>query len=578
LLAQDGLPPSEGNPQFHQQMVYAVARTTIGHFERALGRRALWSPRFYQTDEGDIKDEFVPLLRIYPHALREANAYYSSVKKALFFGYFPASVTDPGENLPGGIVFTCLSHDIVAHETAHALLDGLHRRFIEPTNVDVWALHEAFADIVALFQHFTYPDVLRHQIARTRGDLESQNLLGELAYQFGQAIGHYGALRSAIGRTDPRTKKWIPETPDPERIHTTTEPHTRGAILVAAVFEAFLTIYKWRVADLLRIATGGTGVLALGELHPDLVSRLSEEAAKTARHIVQICIRALDYCPPVDVDFGDYLRALITADASLVSDDRHNYRLAIIEAFRRRGIYPRDVRNLSEESLLWKSPDEEEKKAFLKVFGNAQRLRQLVPDWGLTEDREQIYHQTKISQGTLKTWFADPRAREAAKAAHIVLDKDAPEAFYRDKYGAPTLEVHSVRPARRIGPDGHTETELVIEMTQRRRGYYDLETQEKADSGDPKPPKPDFIFRGGCTLLVDPRTAHVRYCIYKRILSKTRLDHMRNFLLEDATPSLHATHFGDPRRTYFKKITKEEEFRIEPFALLHRCVSSEEAI
>ena len=39
LLAQDGWPPSEGNPQFHQQMVYAVAMTTIGHFEQALGRK-----------------------------------------------------------------------------------------------------------------------------------------------------------------------------------------------------------------------------------------------------------------------------------------------------------------------------------------------------------------------------------------------------------------------------------------------------------------------------------------------------------------------------------------------------------
>src|SRR5512143_2251055 len=29
LLAQDGLDPSEGNPAFHQQMVYAVAMTTI---------------------------------------------------------------------------------------------------------------------------------------------------------------------------------------------------------------------------------------------------------------------------------------------------------------------------------------------------------------------------------------------------------------------------------------------------------------------------------------------------------------------------------------------------------------------
>jgi len=158
LLAQDGLPPSEGNPQFHQQMVYAVAHTTIHHFERALGRRALWSSH---------GDEFVRHLRVYPHALREANAYYSPVKKAPLFGYFPASITDPGENLPGGMVFTCLSHDVVAHETTHALLDGLHPRFIEPTNWDIWALHEAFADIVALFQHFTYPEVLRHQIART---------------------------------------------------------------------------------------------------------------------------------------------------------------------------------------------------------------------------------------------------------------------------------------------------------------------------------------------------------------------------------------------------------------------------
>jgi len=45
LLAQDGLSPSEGNPQFHQQMVYAVAMATIGHFERALGRVALWAAR-----------------------------------------------------------------------------------------------------------------------------------------------------------------------------------------------------------------------------------------------------------------------------------------------------------------------------------------------------------------------------------------------------------------------------------------------------------------------------------------------------------------------------------------------------
>ena len=93
------------------------------------------------------------------------------------FGYFSTTAKD-GRNTPGTTVFSCLSHDIIAHETTHALLDGVHPRFNEPVNEDVLAFHEAFADIVALFQHFSYPGVLRDQIARTRGDLARQSVLG----------------------------------------------------------------------------------------------------------------------------------------------------------------------------------------------------------------------------------------------------------------------------------------------------------------------------------------------------------------------------------------------------------------
>ena len=53
LLAQSGYTPSEGNPQFHQQMVYAVAMTTIGHFETRLGRDALWAPRDRHDETGE---------------------------------------------------------------------------------------------------------------------------------------------------------------------------------------------------------------------------------------------------------------------------------------------------------------------------------------------------------------------------------------------------------------------------------------------------------------------------------------------------------------------------------------------
>ena len=38
------------------------------------------------------------------------------------------------------------------------------------------------------------------QIAKTHGDIASQNLLGQLAQEFGVAIGNYTALRDALGR------------------------------------------------------------------------------------------------------------------------------------------------------------------------------------------------------------------------------------------------------------------------------------------------------------------------------------------------------------------------------------------
>ncbi|MCY2954581.1 MAG: hypothetical protein NTU53_21845 [Planctomycetota bacterium] len=546
LLAQDGLPPSEGNPQFHQQMVYAVARKTIAHFEQALGRVVLWSPRRIEKNGDPADKEFVRRLRIYPHALREANAYYSPEKRALLFGYFPASTTDPGRLLPGGMVFTCLSHDVVAHETTHALLDGLHRRFVEASNPDSLAFHEAFADIVALFQHFTFPEAVRHQIAHTRGDLASQNLLAELAQQFGQAIGNHGALRSAIDDIDPKTGR-----PDPNKYLAATEPHDRGAILVAAVFDAFLSIYKTRIADLLRIATSGSGVLPEGQLHPDLVNRLAAEANKAALHVLRMCIRALDYCPPVDMTFGEYLRALVTADYDLVPDDDLGYRIAIVEAFRLRGIYPTDVRSLSTESLRWSKPT---------ITLPIQDLNKLWLQWKLGGNREEIHNRTIKNQQDVERWVKDKNIdKDMAKQMGLAFFDDAPASIERSQDGLPEVEIDSVRPARRVGPDGQQTTDLVIEITQSRRGYFDPQRQKDADAGKIKDPG-DFNFRGGCTLLIDMETGGIRYCIGKYILSEKRLKAQREYLSQDNRETLRATYFG----------TGRSGDGAEPFAMLHR--------
>jgi hypothetical protein len=565
LLAQDGLSPSEGNPQFHQQMVYAVASTTIEKFEKALGRRVIWAVPRHPSARQD-RYQYVQRLRIYPHALREANAYFSPVKKAILFGYFTASASDPGSNLPGGIVFSCLSHDIVVHEMTHALLESLHPRFTEPSNVDVLALHEAFADIVALFQHFSYPEVLVHQIARTRGDLTSENLLGELAQQFGQAIGNRGALRSALGQVDPATGQWKRRQPDPNLLRTITEPHTRGSILVAAVFDAFITIYKARVADLLRIATGGSGLLQAGDIHPDLVGRLAEEAAKSASHILNMCIRAMDYCPPVDITFGEYLRALITADADLMPEDARNYRLAVVEAFRHHGIYPGDVRSLSEESLLWRPPEDRCARAITKALTGQDGRSTLALDMEMQDDRRLLYDQNCSNQARFHGWLLQHADEDVFDGLGLVRDpKAAPSIFRKD--GLPSLEVHSLRQAYRIGPSSRTISDLVIEITQRRRGYNKEDVQQKVDRGEMDPPAEDFIFRGGVTLLFNPLTQQVRYAITKRVSSDRRLEAMRKYLNRRLNPSLRLTYFGESNKSYFQAM--QAEAPQEPFALLH---------
>ena len=402
VLAARGLDPSEGVPQFHQQMVYAVAMNTIGRFEQALGRTALWAPRNVPVaDDADTYHSYyVQRLRIYPHALREANSYYSPPRTALLFGYFQANLANAGDNLPGGVVFCCLSHDVVAHETTHALLDGLHRHYQYQTNADVAAFHEAFADIVALFQHFTIPAALKHTIARSRGDLREDNLLAELAQQFGQASNGSKALRSALGKP-PKQTDYV----------NATEAHERGAVLVAAIFDAFLQIYDARIADLKRLTTNGTGVLPAGEISGDLVNRLAREAALAAEHVLTTCIRALDYCPPVDLTFGEYLRALITADMDLEPEDQFNYRTAFIAGFRVRGIFPQGVRNLSEENLRWQPP-----KFKLAPDRMRQMMGALDLNWNLMCDRRQAYLSGEANGAALWNWLQTHLTAEEASA------------------------------------------------------------------------------------------------------------------------------------------------------------------
>jgi Subtilase family len=535
LLATQGLAPSEGTPQFHQQMVYAVARMTIEKFESALGRKALWRPGLPPPGKNEKDDSvYVQRLRVYPHAFRAANAFYSPMKIALLFGYFNSRGT-PGRGNGGRMqqVFTCLSQDIVAHETTHALLDGMHRKYLNGSNPDVLAFHEAFADIVALLQRLGLPELLRHQIAATRGEIRTrQSLLGELATQFGQATGERGGLREAIGTIDPVTGKWTAFEPTGTEYEDHMEAHDRGSILVAAVFDAFLSIYERRTEDLVRIATNGTGILQIGAIHPDLVARLADEATKAASHVLQMCIRALDYCPPTDITFGEYLRAIITADFDLVPDDDLGYRVAFIEAFRKRGIPVDEVRTISVESLLWRRESDEPQRLSRHFCERLWEFRTSAYKHAFTADRKTIFHLQRAVRSRIHKSIADHFQSGASGSDDArTLGLDCSHGF----------EVHAARFAARVGPDGQLLSQMIITLLQEEHRHR----------------LPDGNFEGGCTVVADLSTQTVRYIIRKSFTSQSRFERQRQF-------ALAADRSGD-RLTYFRAGGQKDE----PFAALH---------
>jgi hypothetical protein len=511
LLIRGGMEPSEVDPRFHQQMVYAVASETLERFEAALGRRVHWRP--------PVDSNGAPLpgrknrLYLHPHAMREANAYYSPDLHGILFGYFQASKTDPGNNLPGQTVFTCLSHDIIAHETTHAIVDGIRNYFMEPTNIDVAAFHEAFADLAALFRHFSHKETLfetlmktggrlydihlqtnaaeagapgaedgagaagrgKKSAARIQADIAEANPLIGLANQFGQASGMHGSLRGALGTP-----------PDSKALTTTTEAHDRGSILVAAVFDAFFTVYLARATPLLRVFRAGGRTSE--DLPTALADLLAKQASRTAETFFTLCARSLDYCPPVDITFGDFLRALITADRDFYPDDTDGIRDALMQAFRLRGIVADDASSFTEDSLCW--PEIEPGRLTVPglAFGDPN---------GLTTDEK------KRNGNRLRDW---------AKTHAETLGFDP----------LLKIEVPSFHPMFRIAQDGTLKIEMVVELIQT---HPDESVNTLAGS---------LPMRSGVTLIIaKPQTRErkrkspfVRFAIGKR-LDDARRDRQR---------------------------------------------------
>lgn len=393
-----------GQPAFHCQHVYAVIMRTLARFELALGRRVAWGFDGHQ-------------LHVVPHAFVEANAFYSREDRALLFGYF-----QDGDDW----VFTCLSHDIIAHETTHALLDGLRAGFMRASGPDQAGFHEGFADVIALLSVFSLREVVefaltcrRGESLQVRGDkrliegaaLQIEALADSLLFGLGEQFG-----QATSGMRDNPLRRSAQKRPSTDYLDSAEydDPHARGEILSAALLRSLLELW---VARCSALGTFGDNLYSL--------DAVVDEGAKAADQLLTIAIRALDYSPPLDLEFGDYLAALLTVDAEVAPDDsRYSYRRIIRDTFASYGIEVPAGR--TDENGCW------------LTFADNDKVRYQNSHFdSMLRDAEEVFRFLWENREVLQI---DPRAY---------------------------TEVISVRSSQRLGPDGFILRETVCEFTSR---------------------------------------------------------------------------------------------------------------
>lgn len=505
------------NPHFHAQNVYAIIMKTLARFEFAMGRRVSWGFDGHQ-------------INVAPHAFADANAFYSEHERALMFGYFRSPYTR--EN-----VFSCLSHDVVVHETTHALLDGLRKRYTAPSSPEQAGFHEGFSDVVALLSVFALREVVSYllditidqvggepstEVQTIAPDLIDVNFLKKEALQksvlFGLADEMGQEMSGIRGRSLRRSVLIKPLNDEfgsylgqPEY----EDPHRCGELFVAAMMNAFLEVWLVRIEKLRR-----------NDQHKKFLDRelVVETGSEAAEHLLTMSIRALDYTPPTDITFGDYLSSFLTADYETVPDDtRYHYREHVLKSFEDYGIKPASLG----VDGKW-----------LPIMGECN---------GLKYDRTHFDSMLRDPDEVFRFLWENQRTLQIDDRAYT--------------------KIQSVRPCLRIGPDGFILRETVAE-------YVQIATMSAGELQQLYPPigKPaqmpkdtEVTLYGGGTLIFD-EYGRLKYHIFSRIFAQgmqgNRLDYLWKygyFTDEDTKVNLFARmHLR--RAAIFSNHSVEEEF------------------
>jgi hypothetical protein len=283
--------------QFDAVHTYAIVRQTLTMYQRALasgGEPALLPWQWNGKSNTDP-------IAVFPHGLPNVmNAYYSRSDRALMFGHFVPS----GEKQR---VYTCRSLDIVAHETGHAILDGLKPKWLLSSNpAQTGALHESFGDLTAIFLTLSQLDQVEAIVAQTRADLHDKTFLADMAEQFGLALGRPNGLRNADN--------------DLKLSEAGNEVHALSQVFTGAVYDILADFYAHERQPGVR--DDAAVLLAVGDYLRGLVLRAllaAPDQAATYAHVARkmLSIAAADGKPAA---YTDAIRARFVVREVLAAD------------------------------------------------------------------------------------------------------------------------------------------------------------------------------------------------------------------------------------------------------------------
>lgn len=243
-------------------------------------------------------------LFVFPKAGHKTSAFYKESKKLLKFFHFPWIEDGRYKKT----VYTCQSQDVVAHETGHAILDGIKPQYNNSSNLQTQGLHESFGDLSAIFLLLSQKDMRERIIKDSDGNISNDTFLNLLAEEFGIALGET-ALRNANNKLKLSEVK--------------QEEHEISVVFTGAIYDILTWNYNEKIKDAIDFTPNG-------KYDPITSAKKLEESS---REIFKIMLTAFINAPKEDATFADIANNML----KLTTKNKELTRI-IIKAFSSREI------------------------------------------------------------------------------------------------------------------------------------------------------------------------------------------------------------------------------------------------